>query len=238
MKTYFRWLFAIFLLFTSSCNSKDTASDPPYPPSLVIESITWDFANIVRLALGSDLWPVTWASDNNLYVSWGDGVGSGAADFKEQWGPDRASLGFSRIEGPPTTFKLTNVWGGKNAENPATFRGKSAGMLSVDGTLYAWVNLQNDKWPNVDKTLAWSYNLGATWQRASWVFPAGAGNFKPGTFINFGRDYAGARDNFVYFRGQKQGDGNNGYMGRVLKNNLKDRGRYEFYSGLDSKWKS
>ena len=31
-----------------------------------------------------------------------------------------------------------NVWGGKNPENPAQFTGKSYGILSVQGTLYAW----------------------------------------------------------------------------------------------------
>ena len=48
---------------------------PPYPPSPVIEDVTWDIGNMLRLAPGSDLWPVTWGPDNNIYISWGDGGG-------------------------------------------------------------------------------------------------------------------------------------------------------------------
>lgn len=213
-----------------------------YPPSSVIEKLNWDFNNLLCLAKGSDLWPVTWASDDNLYLSWGDGVGFDAANFEEQWGKDRASLGFSRIEGYPPKFKVTNVWGGKNPENPAQFEGKSIGILSVDEILYAWINLQNNKFPDIDITLAWSKNLSATWQKVPWVFQAGDGNFKPSTFLNFGRDYAGARDDFVYFYGNKQGDSSGSCMGRVHKDRLKNRGSYEFLNGIDRegnpKWTS
>src|ERR1700757_3222325 len=52
-------------------------STPPYPASSVIQDITWDFANLIRQAQGSDLWPNTWASDNNVYAGWGDGGGFG-----------------------------------------------------------------------------------------------------------------------------------------------------------------
>jgi hypothetical protein len=212
------------------------AGDPPYPESPLIASITWHWDTYVRLALGSDLWPVTWAADGNIYCSWGDGVGFGAVDFDEQWGPDRASLGFSRIEGYPPNFTTANVWGGKNAENPATFDGKAAGMLSVNGTLYAWINIQNT--PNHwDYQLAWSSNFGATWQKESWKFPGGLGNFFPQAFLNFGKDYAGARDNFVYFYGRTWGntwiDGTPVHLGCVEKDKIKDRSAYKFFIGLD-----
>src|SRR5919197_5230084 len=87
----------------------------PYPQSNYITNISWDFPNLVILAPGSDIWPVTWASDDNLYTSWGDGIGFGAVDFNEQWSsPQRASLGFSRISGGPTNFNVGNGGGGEN----------------------------------------------------------------------------------------------------------------------------
>jgi hypothetical protein len=208
--------------------------EPPYPPSPVIENITWDFDNLTREAPGSDLWPVTWGADDNLYASWGDGVGFGAIDFDEQWGPDRTSLGFSRIEGSPTNFKGINIWGGKDTENPATFEGKSAGILSVDGVLYAWINTQNGS--PADFKLAWSSDLGASWQLSSWIFSS-SGTFFPSTFLNFGRDYFGARDGFLYFYGGNWGHTRNVYMGRVPKDKINDRAAYEFLSGFDAKGK-
>ena len=44
-------------------------SDSPFPPSPVIQSIVWAPTNeIIRLARGSDNWPITWADDNSLYT--------------------------------------------------------------------------------------------------------------------------------------------------------------------------
>ena len=102
-------------------------------------------------------------------------------------------MGFGRIEVGPERFRGININGGKNSSHPASFpqKGKTEGILFVDGTLYARLNLQDGKWPDVNHSLAWSDDRGATWQQTSWVFPKGAGNFKPARFLNFGRDYSG-----------------------------------------------
>ena len=200
-------------------------SASPYPPSTVITGINWDFNNLVRLAPGSDLWPVTWAADDNIYASWGDGGGFGGTNDN-----GRVSLGFARIEGGPQNFSGHNVWGGFNAEHPATFGGKTTGILSVDGVLYSWINTQNRS-NNPDIRLAWSSDLGATWQQSPWIFSSA--NFAPNTFLNFGRDYAGARDNFVYFYGGAFGFTPDMYMGRVPHNQISNQSAYEFYRGKD-----
>ena len=49
----------------------------PYPPSRMIEGITWHWETHRTAAPGSDLWPVTWAADGHLYTAWGDGGGFG-----------------------------------------------------------------------------------------------------------------------------------------------------------------
>jgi hypothetical protein len=56
-------------------------------------------------------------------------------------------------------------------------------------------------------------------------------------FLNFGRDYAGARDGFVYTYTQ---DGPSAYesdnsllLARVPKERIRDRGAWEFFMGLD-----
>lgn len=222
---YFLFTYFVSLLFSPQAT---LGQEPPYPPSPVIESVTWDFANLVRLAPGSDLWPTTWAADGNIYTSWGDGGGFGGTNRD-----GRVSLGFARIEGSPPNFTTANVWGGRNPENTATFRGKSAGMLSVGGMLYAWINIQ-DGFP-FSMQLAWSSDLGATWQKVPWTFPGVDGGFAPVTFLNFGKDYAGARDGFLYSYGFTWGSSVNGLdLARVPKAQIKDRATYEFFAGPDA----
>jgi hypothetical protein len=216
----------------------------PYPPSEVIERIIWDFGGVVRKAPGSDLWPTTWARDGNLYTSWGDGGGFGGTNSD-----GRVSLGFARIGGPPSGFTAKNVWGGKNPENPATFGGKTGTMLSVDGVLYAVGGV----WPGAagvstwasskESRLIWSSDLGKAWRTASWTFADKADpTFVPESFVNFGQDYAGARDGFVYLYGgtawwerssEKVYVKKKQYLARVPKDKITNRGAYEFFKGLD-----
>lgn len=212
------------------------ADDPPYPPSPVIAGITWHWETHRTAAPGSDLWPVTWGPDGHIYTAWGDGGGFGGTNSDA-----RASMGFARIEGPPEKYRAVNINGGKNAANPATFpkKGKTGGILFVDGTLYARLNLQDGPWPDVSHSLAWSEDHGATWQQTSWVFPKGVGNFKPARFLNFGKDYSGVpkeHSGYVYIYGFKQSSqnaGHNIYLSRVPKEKMKVRETYEFFSGLN-----
>ena len=102
------------------------------------------------------------------------------------------------MEGSATSYNGTNVWGGKSPENPAQFKGKSYGIISVGGVLYMWVALVYEEGNWLHNTrLAWSTDHGATWQKASWAFTFSDGLTVP-TFLNFGKDYAGARDTYVY----------------------------------------
>jgi hypothetical protein len=187
------------------------------------------------------LWPITWAADGNLYTSWGDGTGFGDAgnDFK---GPIRRSMGFSRIEAAPNDLienpapnpTAFNVYGGQNAENPNTLWdcdscGKSMGMISVKGVLYAWINTQNGEQP--DFKLTWSDDLGATWRLAEWKFTGDS--FAENTFLNFGKDYAGARDGFVYVYGFNRETATSVELARVPKDKIKDRKSYEWFTGTD-----
>lgn len=225
------------------------ASIAPYPASSVIQQINWDFSNLIRLATGSDIWTNTWASDGNVYAGWGDGGG-----FQGDNTNGRVSLGFARITGMPPGITGTNVWGAypTYAENPATFCGKPGGMLSVYGVLYAWIgswynNTSNDFFqcpsPNpdpVETRLAWSSDLGATWQLSSWYFTETTGSMVLPNFINFGQDYAGARDGYIYLYGHISGDTTHAYLARVLPANIlndptdPNQTSYEFFTGLDA----
>jgi len=101
---------------------------------------------------------------------------------------------------------------GNGAKGP-----KASGMLMVDGVLYLWVrNAHNAQ-------LAWSADHGKTWE---WRFRFPSGFGSP-AFLNFGKNYRGARDKYVYTYSQ---DGASAYesddsllLARVAKDRLRDR---------------
>jgi hypothetical protein len=210
----------------------------PYPQSSVIERIDWDWNTYISAALGSDLWPVTWGSDDHLYAAWGDGGGFGGSNSD-----GRVALGFARLEGMPEKWRGINVNGGKNPDHPASFpkKGKTTGIACVDGVIYATINLEDGAWPNVNHVLAWSTNQGATWTQAHWVFPAGPGNFQPAKFVAFGKDYTGLPDSlagYVYFCGPKQspdpGSGDQLYLARAPRTRLRERAAYAFFQQVNA----
>ena len=225
----------------------------PHPPSPVISGINFDWSTHDLQAPGSDNWPITWADDDHQYSAWGDGGGFGGTNSQ-----GRVSLGMARVEGALQNYTGKNVWGGKSPENSAQFSGKSYGILSVDGILYMWVS--PDPLPHLNETrIAWSTNHGATWTPTSWKFTFSDGLTIP-TFLNFGKDYAGSRDSFVYsyYIKPQYGPGKasgglvvNGfdvhkpgvvYLSRVPKGDILDQTKYEFFAGLngngDPTWSS
>jgi len=72
------------MLFPAVCAS----SDLPYPRSTLIERMVWHWDTHTVAAPGSDLWPVTWGPDGDMYTAWGDGGGFGGSDRE-----GRVSLG-------------------------------------------------------------------------------------------------------------------------------------------------
>jgi len=227
-----------FASFTARGLMTSASASQPYPYSPLIESITWHWETHTTGALGSDLWPVAWGPDDHLYAAWGDGGGFGGSDSD-----GRVALGFARIEGGPEHWRGVNVNGGKDPEHPVSFpqKGKTTGVAFVDGVLYATVNLQDGTWPDVNHILAWSTDRGATWTKANWLFPKGAGSFQPAKFLTFGRDYGGVPEplaGYVYIYGPKQsadrGSGNRLYLARAPKTKLPERAAHESFQGVDA----
>jgi hypothetical protein len=198
---------------------------PPYPPSPVIKGVEWaPVDTIIRKASGSDNWPVTWADDDNQYSAYGDGWGFEPKTKK------KLSLGIVKIVGPPTDFKGINI----RTETGERFGqgshgAKASGMLMVGGVLYMMVrNTGNSQ-------VAWSTDHGKTWKWSGWKFTK---SFGAPSLLNFGKDYAGARDDFVYVYSQ---DAQTAYdaadsmvMARVPKDKIRNRKAYEFFKGLDN----
>jgi|TARA_B110000037_G_scaffold212983_1_gene266415 hypothetical protein len=106
----------------------------PYPDSEDIERFVLDWSTHKRFAQGSDNFQLTWAEDGHLYGAWGDGGGFGGTN-----GRGRVGLGIPRIEGDADDYRGFNVWGGFEPDRPASFDGKSWGMIGVSGELFMWL---------------------------------------------------------------------------------------------------
>jgi len=213
--------FAIFVaLFLSVANGA------PYPPSAAITGIIWaDAATVVHQADGSDNWPITWADDGQQYTAYGDGWGF---DPKV---PAKLSLGFCKVTGGPpgAGVNIRSATGEQSGDGRAGK--KASGMLMVDGVLYMLVrNADNN---GGQSQLAWSSDHAATWTWSTWRFP----ELGHPCFLNFGRNYEGARDGYVYLYSP---DTSSAYeetdtlvLARVPKQSIRDRAAYEFFSGPD-----
>ena len=206
----------------------------PYPPSPVIQSVEWDWSadRHAEIGKGSDLWPVTWAADDNLYTAWGDGGGFGGDNTV-----GRVWLGFGRMEGMPPDFRGTNVWGGKDPENRASFGGYPTGLISVDGVLYCWVHLiGGEAWfpPQHESIfqLIWSEDLGKTWQKADWTVPGA--DFGEIGFLNAGKDYQDRPDDCIYMYGvQRTGWIKQIFTHRVARDRLREAVAYQTVKAFD-----
>lgn len=214
-------------------------SGAPYPQSKLITKLTWDPA-VVRVGEGNDgrdgvgdNWPATWGDDGSLYVSYGDGPG-----FQKR-GDQFFTLGFAKIAGDPPSLSGEDIpsdldtpvgWGNKGI--------KSSGQLMVDRVIYMFVRNYQVNGDYRHSRLAWSKNRQKHWSWAQWHF---AGTFGCPEFVQFGPNYAGARDNYVYIASQANNDAYDFspdiVMARVPKDRIAVRTAYRFYAGLDGKGK-
>lgn len=203
--------------------------ESPYPKSDVIKGI--EFApdsTVDRHACESDNWPLTWADDDNLYAAYGDGWGFEPRVEK------KLSLGLARIGGSPGNINGINIRS-KTGEHVGQGRSgmKASGLLMVEGVLYLW--LRNVNGAGEQTKLAWSKDHGKTWKYADWKFTSG---FGCPTFLNFGRNYANARDTYVYIYSHDESDAykpaDRMVLARVPSDKIVQRNAYLFFKGLDA----
>lgn len=197
--------------------------EPPVPYSETLAGAWFAPSSTVHCrAEGSDNWPITWGTDGRLFTAYGDGWGF------EPFVEEKLSLGFATVLGLPPHFLGENLrapTGEQKGDGRAG--GKASGVLAVDGTLYMLVrNLANAR-------LAWSEDGGRTWTWGSRFEES----FGSPTFLQFGRGYEGARDDYVYIYSQ---DGPSAYepsdtvvLARVHRERIRERASWEFFAGRD-----
>ena len=202
------------------------------PKSDFIREVRWSPASsVLRLATGgktrdgSDNWAMTWGDDDALYTAYGDGYG-----FTPQM-PSKLGMGFGKIYGIPDDFTSVNIR--SDAENALYGeRGsKASGLLMIDGILYLWGRNSDGK--GCGSRLAVSADRGIHFEWCDWRFE----QFGHMTFVNYGKNYAGARDGYVYMLSHnhpsayKNGDGF--VLLRVPKDKITEREAYEIFMRTD-----
>ena len=198
------------------------------PKSTLIEGFEWLSERIPypEFDIKGDTHPMTWAEDDEIYVSAGDPL----------WGETESGLDVEKFSGMPPDYTITKVnhmndylgWGG---DGP-----KPSGMICVDGVLYlAHQNMLRTRRPahslcsqhGSDGQIVYSTNKGQFWVPTlgnieAPMFPGH--KFGGPAFVNFGKNNEGARDEYVYAVSTDQWDnGSNLRLGRVRADRIMDR---------------
>jgi hypothetical protein len=219
----------ILCLLPALGSSSVADSAAPYPNSKIVTKLTWD-SDVLKMegCISGDNWPIAWVSDELQITAFCDGKG-----FSQQ--APGLSQGFARVYGDPPDFRAENFK--SNADTPmggGSSGIKASDMIIVDGVLYMFV--RNYKPPGSDDftnaRLARSTDLGVKWTWASWHF---SDTFGCPAFVQFGKNYEGARDDYVYIASQAN-DSAYGFspdivMARVKTDAVMNRDRYEFFAG-------
>jgi len=201
--------------------------DPaPYPRSEKITGVHWASADTIeRRAVGSDNFPITWAKDDILYTAYGDGYGF------EPLLPMKLGLGFGKITGQPENFVSENIRSDAENRGQGGTGQKASGLLAIEDSIYMWV--RNADLNGKQSQLARSDDQQKTWNWCDWRFE----EFGHIAFVNYGKNYQGARDDYVYMITHDNASvyvfTDHFVLMRAPKNQLMSRNAYEFYGGTD-----
>ena len=230
-------LFALFFV-GATAYSQQYKGIPPYPPSKLILHVSWD-AHRYHAAAG-DTWPLTWASDGNLYGAAGDNQGS--------------PMNFWRIEGnppSPSVFLVNNrpVDCSRYCKDIPSADPKAgvkpAGVISVKGLLYFAVENMNygdnptfNRQHNLNGWIITSNDFGKTWKLDATKQTFFKGRVASAHFIQFGKDNVDSKDGYVYAYFPAADDGkayweNGDYLllGRVPTDQILVRSAWKFFAG-------
>jgi hypothetical protein len=232
------------------------------PESELIKGIEWlgvmesYHDSLVR----GDTYPLTWADDNEMYMSSGDPLWGpinyayvekievyGQSTFKRSLDWSMHGLDMEKLAGSPDNYVVTKVndmvdYIGFGGRGP-----KPAGMICVDGTLYLSVqNIHGAKdapasdrsQHGSDASIIFSEDKGLTWEpsfKQTWFMTMFRGwKFGGPAFVQFGKNNEDAVDDYVYaISGQQWDNGNEIRLGRVHRDSIMYRYSWSFVSDMN-----
>jgi hypothetical protein len=220
---------------------------PPYPKSTLIRNLILDRFRCHRG--DGDMWPITWADDGNLYGAAGDNTGSPMNFWKISGGPMDAFWGsgwgvsLELVHPKPVDPQIYCQRSDLDPKNGV----KPAGLLCLNSVLYLAVELHNygdnpnlNRQHNIQSWIITSEDYGKTWDLEATPTDFFTGRLASPHFLQFGKNYAGARDEFIYAYFASADDGNSYWengdcllLGRVPTEDLLKRQAWRFYTGLD-----
>lgn len=216
---------------------------PEYQRSTAVTGMS--FVGEEHVVGTGDMWPMTWADDDAIYACGTDNSG-----FEGRL----QTMNFWRIDGTPPDHEIYLVNNLKFLEgtgwDPVIHITpiKPAGVVSVDGVLYMAVEdmrYTQGRFGNQINLQSWiihSKDHGKTW--SGMPSPGSeerkflTGVFGSPHFLQFGRDYSDAVDDWVYAYSSAGDDGvaawsanDSTYLARVPRHRMLDRSAWEFYAG-------
>jgi hypothetical protein len=210
----------------------------PYPESKVIKGVRW-LTNPIhdRDRQRGDCWASTWADDNNIYT-----VGDDTMLSDGYW-----NLSVYKVAGTPPKHIVTPINEMKAyGQSGRPYWWKASGLASIDGVLYLGIYSQSNprKGPgtsvsfNADgSSIIKSTDHGKTWTPTATLdapmFPAK--EFPTPYFVQYGKDYSDAMDEYVYLVSNDGGwnNWNKMMLARVPRNRIGrlNRSDWEFFAG-------
>lgn len=214
----------------------------PYQPSDVLLGINWQGDATIYPDSHGDVWACTWADDNEIYSMADDTFGIGKNTS--------SNLAIYKIEGfaPAHKVSLVNPMsdygkvGGREGQD--TWKGN--GLICVDGVLYLAVSQHSGAgdYPDCvqrvyDASIVKSTDHGVTWSAkrvaGNAMFPGP--RFATPFFVQFGKDYEGAMDDYIYAASctSAWNNGNCMILGRVRRDRMPhlEAGDWEYFEGAD-----
>ncbi len=212
----------------------------PYPRSKLIKGIRWLTEPIRYPGSNGDAWSCTWADDGHIY--------STADDCTGIENSNNSNLALFRIEGESPTHRINLVnpmdpYGGI-CYHDRSDTWKANGLICIDGVLYMSVSQHSSAFEygdliqrTYDASIIKSTDHGKTWSPKTRdpMFPSP--RFSTPYFVQFGKNYEGAMDEYIYaVGGTSWNNGNYLTLGRVPRNligNLR-AGDWEMFDGFDA----
>jgi len=217
---------------------------PPASPVLRLrDAAAASTAGVRCEGLDGDNWPVTWAEDGWLYAAYGDGWGC-----RPILPATKRNTGLVRWRGNLPGLEAEEwdcPWFGAGAQPPNM---KGCGLLATGGVLYHFLRYQVDGAPGASRLqvaakLIVSGDGGRTWsgddygadpEAMEWFFREPDRAFHAPTFLQAGRGYADAPDDFVYLyapREARRRANDRLDLARVPLGRVAQREAYEFFAG-------